>query len=230
MRDDVMNLISPYSKSIEERGVVPEGVLWPNARDLAIRFEVLLGAAGLGKATADSPIRLLDLGCGPAFLLDYLSANNALARVDYTGVDVAEVMIEHARARWPGHCFELRDVREQPFANDSFDFCIACGVFTARFGNSYPSMIDFTKGTLAAVWRSVTTGLAFNVMSKHVDWERDDLFHWPLDEVMRFCKSALSRHVLLRMDYGLWEVSVIVLREPLESTSLVPVAWLGKAR
>jgi SAM-dependent methyltransferase len=230
MRDDVLGLIGPFTKAIKEKGAIPQGVLWPNARDLANRFEVLLGAAGLGAATANSPIRLLDLGCGPALLLDYLSANNALARVDYTGVDVAEVMIEHARARWPDERFELRDVREQPFPDESFDFCIACGVFTTRFGNGYNTTVDLAKGTLAAVWNSVTTGLAFNVMSKHVDWERDDLFHWPLDEVMAFCKSALSRHVMLRLDYGLWEASVIVLREPVKSTSLVPEAWLPSAR
>lgn len=230
MRDDVLALIGPYTKAIEREGAVPQGVLWPNARDLATRFDVLLEAARLSRATAENPLKLLDLGCGPALLLDYLSANGALARVDYTGVDVAAAMIGSARARWPHNRFELRDVRDQPFANDLFDFCIACGVFTARLGASYPSMVNFAKETLAAVWNSVTTGLAFNVMSKHVDWERDDLFHWPLDDIMEFCKSALSRHVMLRLDYGLWEVSVIVLRNPVQSTSVVPEAWLGLAR
>ena len=195
-----------------------------------MRFDVLLKAAGLSAASAEKPLKLLDLGCGPGFLLDYLSVNGVLDRVDYTGVDVAEAMIGSARARWPHDRFELRDVRDQPFADDSFDFCIACGVFTARLGASYPSMVNFTKETLTAVWNSVSTGLAFNVMSKHVDWERDDLFHWPLDDVMAFCKSALSRHVMLRLDYGLWEASVVVLREPVQSTFVVPEAWLPPAR
>ena len=30
-----------------------------------------------------------------------------------------------------------------------------------------------------ALW----TGIAFNVMTKHVDWERDDLFHLPFDQL-----------------------------------------------
>ena len=229
MRDDIQTLIGHYSETIKERGVVPEGILWPNAPDLAIRFEVLLGGARLDKSTATRPVRLLDLGCGPAFLLDYLAANQADAHVDYTGVDVAEVMIGHARARWPDHRFELRDVRELPFPDEAFDFCIACGVFTARFGNSYRTMVDFAQSTLSAIWKSVQGGLAFNVMSKHVDWERDDLFHWPLDDIMEFCKASLSRHVILRLDYGLWEASVTVLREPVRLTSLVPQPWLGSA-
>src|SRR5689334_20294896 len=111
MRNDIRRLVAHYSGSLKERGVIPEGVLWPNAPDLAMRFEILLGAAGLGKSIAARPVRLLDLGCGPAFLLDYLAANQTIGHVDYTGVDVAEVMIGHARARWPHYRFELRDVR-----------------------------------------------------------------------------------------------------------------------
>jgi hypothetical protein len=85
------------------------------------------------------------------------------------------------------------------------------------------------QDTLKAVWPSVTIGLAFNAMSKHVDWERDDLFHWPLDDIMAFCKTDLSRHVRLRLDYGLWEVSTIVLKSPAARLGSVPVGWRSEA-
>ena len=81
--------------------------------------------------------------------------------------------------------------------------------------------------TLAAVWPSVTEGLSFNTMSKHVDWERDDLFHWPLDDVMAFAKANLSRHVAFNLDYGLWEVAVHVHRSPVQpaATSGMWLVW-----
>jgi hypothetical protein len=62
-------------------------------------------------------------------------------------------------------------------------------------------------------------------MSKHVDWERDDLFHWPLDEIMAFCKANLSRHVSLRLDYGLWEASAFVRNAPIPRNSRMPGRW-----
>jgi hypothetical protein len=39
-------------------------------------------------------------------------------------------------------------------------------------------------------------------MSKHVDWERDDLFLY----ILAFCKRDLSRHVSLRL---LWSVGSV---------------------
>jgi hypothetical protein len=62
-------------------------------------------------------------------------------------------------------------------------------------------------------------------MSKHVDWERDDLFHWPLDDIMAFCKRDLSRHVAFRLDYGLWEGATFVRRAPLVAASKTPRRW-----
>jgi SAM-dependent methyltransferase len=230
MRDDVRALTTAYSKTLDERGVTPEGVLWPNAADLANRYQILLGIRGPEPLRPDRAMRVLDLGCGPGFLLDYLDANKLLARVEYRGVDIVDAMIGHARSRWPDQVFELRDIRERPFAENAFDVCIACGVFTSRFGLGYRSMEVFVKETLKSAWPSVTKGLAFNVMSKHVDWERDDLFHWPLDNVMAFCKAELSRHVRFRLDYGLWEASVFVLRDAAVGSAFVPAVWTSGAR
>jgi hypothetical protein len=56
--------------------------------------------------------------------------------------------------------------------------------------------------------------MALNLMSKHVDWERDDLFHLPIDELLQFSRRELSRHVVIRHDYGLYEYTAYVYREP----------------
>jgi SAM-dependent methyltransferase len=225
MRGDIEQLTGIYSASLAAKGVTPGGVLWPNDQDLATRFEVLLGPIDFARHSAANPVKLLDLGCGPGFLLDYLAENGLLDRVDYTGVDVIETTMQHARRRWPQHRFELRDVRDRPFEADAFDYSVICGVFTVRFHNSHADMEKLVRETLRAVWPSVRFGLGFNVMSKHVDWERDDLFHWPLDDVMAFCKANLSRHVSLRLDYGLWEASALVRNAPLPRRSKMPARW-----
>lgn len=228
MREDVFHLTSRFEKAIEKGGVTPVGIMWPNATDLAVRFETLLSAIDFSQWSPEKKLRLLDLGCGPGFLLDWFRENNLLDRIDYTGVDVTEVTMKHARERWPSQRFELRDIREQPYAPDSFDFCIICGIFTARFENSYATMESLVHDTLRAVWPSVGIGLSFNTMSKHVDWERDDLFHWPLDDIMAFCKKEMSRHVALHLDYGPWETSAVVTRKPVAARTTTPANWFGE--
>lgn len=226
MRKDLEHLEAIYSAALAAAGINPKGVLWPRPADLAARYEVLLTPIAFADYSPQNRVRVLDLGCGPGFLLDFLAHNELLDAVDYTGVDVLETTMRHARMRWPRHRFELRDVRDNPFAVDEFDYCIACGIFTTRFSNSYAQMRSLAEQTLAAVWPSVRLGLGCNVMSKHVDWERADLFHWPLDDIMAFCKAKLSRHVSLRLDYGLWEVSALVRKAPVSLRRSCPPEWL----
>lgn len=225
MRKDIEQLIAVYSAALAEKGATPSGLMWPNAADLATRFENLLRGSGLSEP-ASKPLRLLDVGCGPGLLLDYLASNDLLSRIDYVGIDVFEATLDRARDRWPNHRFELRDVRERPFEEDAFDWALICGVFTGRFSLDYDGMEMLVQETLQAVWPSVMEGLSFNVMSKHVDWERSDLYHWPLDNIMAFCKANLSRHVDLRLNYGLWETAVAVRRTPRTSNSKIPNSWL----
>lgn len=225
MRDDILRLKVAYGDALAANGDTPAGVLWPNLSDLALRFEVLMAPVRNRLHAGEEKVDILDLGCGPGLLLDYLAANGWLDRVDYTGVDVFEPAIEHARRRWPGHRFEHRDLRQAPFAERAFDYGIMCGCFTFRATLGHWAMRAMVQQTLRAVWPSLTLGLGFNVMSHHVDWERSDLFHWPLDEVVSFCKADLSRHVSMRLDYGLWETAVFVSKAPAERQSRVPERW-----
>jgi hypothetical protein len=147
--------------------------------------------------------------------------------VDYLGVDVFDAPLALARTRWPQHRFELRDVRDSPLPPQSFDWALICGVFTGRFTLGREQMEQMAHETLEMAWSAARIGVTFNAMSTHVDWERDDLFHWPLDAIMSFCKDRLSRHVAVRLDYGLWEVAICARRTPVARASRVPPSWFG---
>lgn len=228
MRSDAKTLSANYLEGLTESGPTLAGVGWPNPYDLCQRFETLLSPLHLRTLPPGRKIKLLDVGCAFALLLDYLAENRLLDRVDYYGVDLFEETLDVARKRWPKHHFEVRDVRDRPFAPDAFDYCILCGVFQGRPGLQHDEMKAMAEATLRALWPSVTIGLGFTAMSKHVDWERDDLFHWALDDIMAFCKADLSRHVALHVDYGLWETSALVFKEARRRGGAVPAHWSEK--
>ena len=74
-------------------------------------------------------------------------------------------------------------------------------------------MVAFASDIIRAAFDTARIGIAFNVMSKNVDWERDDLFHWGLDELTAFLTKDISRRFVLRNDYGLYEYTVYVYRD-----------------
>jgi hypothetical protein len=77
---------------------------------------------------------------------------------------------------------------------------------------SYEEMFDFMSNTLKTLWLKTNKGIAFNVMSKLVDWERDDLFHVSMDEIGLFLKNNLSKNFVIRNDYKLYEYTIYVYK------------------
>ena len=59
-------------------------------------------------------------------------------------------------------------------------------------------------------------------MSKIVDWERDDLFHLPMDDAARLLHRLAGRHVRMRADYGLYEYTAYAYKRPSLSEPVRP--------
>ena len=75
---------------------------------------------------------------------------------------------------------------------------------------NFEQMFHFVKRVISLLFNRCRVGIAFNAMSKQVDWERDDLFHLPLDRMAEFVCKELSRHFVIRNDYGLYEYTTYV--------------------
>jgi hypothetical protein len=65
---------------------------------------------------------------------------------------------------------------------------------------------------LTKVFAKANKGIAFNVMSKAVQWERDDLFHVPADRLIGFLTEKLTRNFIIRNDYGLYEFTTYIYK------------------
>jgi SAM-dependent methyltransferase len=202
-------IVAHYEACLSRHGDNHMGVDWPRAADAGRRYAVMLGVI---PASAPRPIRLLDFGCGAGHLLEYIR-RNGLAGLEYHGLDISPMFISVCRGKFPDDSFRVVDVLEDGPELPEFDYVIMNGVFTEKCGLSHERMWEFVRGVLGRVWPQTRHGLAFNVMSKHVDWERDDLFHLSCDTLLAFLKAELSRHCVIRQDYGLYEYTTYVYRE-----------------
>ena len=92
------------------------------------------------------------------------------------------------------------------------DYIIMNGLFTEKCNLSYEEMKEYFEAFIKKAFELCNKGIAFNVMSKDVDWERDDLFHLPLNELSRFLTRDLTRRYIIRNDYGLYEYTTYVYK------------------
>jgi SAM-dependent methyltransferase len=171
-----------------------------------------------------NPFTVLDVGCGPGFAVPFLEERYGSITGKYLGIDISEMLIAQARRLWPSQRFEVRDIVASPLPDRIFDFAALNGVLTAKHTLSHQEMENFTCEILEHTWQATNRALSFNVMNPHVDWTRNDLFHWPLDRAAAFCIAKLSRHINIILDYGLYEYTVQVFRAPAPAGE-IPTAW-----
>lgn len=210
-RPSYLELVEHYEACLAAHGDTHRGVDWPDADDATTRYRVMLGLLDGRPRPADAS--LLDFGCGAGHLVDHLRRHGP-GHVRYLGADLSPRFIDLCRTKYPDLDFRCVDVLREPDALPTADFIVANGVFTEKRSLSWDAMWEHTRRMIAALHSRARIGLAFNVMSWHVDWQRDDLFHLPCDTLLAFLKAEVSRHVVLRADYGLWEYTTYVYREP----------------
>jgi len=165
------------------------------------------------ESRAGKPIVLCDLGCGTGELLAHIH-RRGLEDITYIGADRSAPALALARAKFPTATFIEIDVTspDADVGSIACDYLVANGVFTLKFELRYEQMWNFLAATIERLWPVVRQGLAFNVMSKIVDLERDDRFHVSMDDTARLLHRFAGRHLRLRADYGLCEYTAFAFK------------------
>lgn len=200
-----------YEGCLETHGATHQGVDWPSMDDLNTRFDVMTQGMDW---QSQAPLELLDVGCGPGLYLDYLQQRYAPAAYRYQGVDISPGMVAAARKRHPGTSFNAVDLIHTPPPTGSVDYAIFNGVFTVRNTLSIGEMTAFAGDLLSAVFPACRRGIAVNFMAPHADWYDEQLFYFSFDAAARLFKERLSRHIQFRSDYGLWEYTAFITKNP----------------
>jgi SAM-dependent methyltransferase len=203
-----LKIVEHYEKCLRIHGDNHLGVDWPNEEEALLRYKIMLEIIPPKKNYS-----LLDFGCGTANLFWYMNTYG-YQNIDYTGLDLSSDFVNFCKQKYPLINFLCVDIMETPDLIDKFDFIILNGVFTEKLELTFEEMFVYFKNQIRILFEKSNYGIAFNVMSKHVDWERNDLFHLPFDLLASFLKQEVSRNFIIRNDYGLYEYTVYIFKKP----------------
>jgi SAM-dependent methyltransferase len=195
-----------YSARFAEHGATARGVDWNGEAAQALRFDQLL-------RVVDRPglFSLLDYGCGYGALLTHLRA--AGSDCDYTGFDLSEPMIDHARGAFaadPAAHFSSDEAELR-----AADYVVASGVFNVRQDASAETWSAYVLESLDRLDALGRHGFAVNLLTSYSDPERmrEDLWYADPGKIFDHCRRSYSRNIALLHDYGLYEFTVVV-RKP----------------
>jgi SAM-dependent methyltransferase len=205
-----LGIVAHYEACLAKHGDTHLGVDWPNPEDARKRYRVMLDLIPR-RADGGRP-RLLDFGCGASHLYDYMLAEGR-DDVAYIGLDLSPEFVDLSRSKFPGNDYVCGDVLADESLLPSYDFAVMNGVFTEKRDMSFEDMFAYFERLATLLFERAGAGIAFNLMSKQVDWEREDLFHVPFDMLAAFLTKKLTRNYVIRNDYGLYEYTVYVFKE-----------------
>ena len=205
----VETIVKHYEDCFDKHGDNHKGVDWPDSQDALKRYDIMFDIL-----PKDEVCTLLDFGCGLGHFYDYLKSypiSKESGLIEYYGVDFSNKFINACHEKYGDFSFKQMDVLQNDCLDD-YDYIIANGVFTEKRELSYNDMFSYFKETIKVLYKHTKRGLAFNVMSKHVDWERDDLFHVSFDEMASFLTKEVNAKFVFNNHYGLYEYTVYVYR------------------
>jgi SAM-dependent methyltransferase len=207
IRKPYLNIVEHYENCFRRFGDSFKGVDWPKEEDALLRYKIMLELI-----PEQEKCSLLDFGCGTAFLYDFILKND-YQNINYTGLDISIEFIDVCKQKHPDKTFICTDILESPEQLGSFDYLVLNGVFTEKRDLTFDEMFDYFKNIIRLLYTKANKGIAFNVMTKHVEWEREDLFHLPFDLLVSFLKSEISQSFIIRNDYGLFEYTVYLFKD-----------------
>ena len=196
-----------YEKTFSKFGASSKGVDWGADEDVVLRYKNMLSVI---RAESTPPFSRLDVGCGYGGLLDYAIERDI--KMEYTGIDVAETMITHAKINCENGNFFVGDALHHPFEK-RFDYVVCNGILTQKLATTIRDMDCFANLLIQRMFELCEIGVAFNIMSNKVNFMVDNLYYRSPIEMLSFCFDNLSSKVRIDHAYPLNEYTIYVYRD-----------------
>lgn len=198
-----------YAEKFSTHGPSSEGVDWGSDQTkMLLRYDKMLSVINYAGENKPS---LLDVGCGYGGLRNYATSKNI--DLDYTGIDVANNMIEWAVANSAPGNFIHGDILDYEFEGQ-FDYVVCNGILTQKLETPGLQMDQFAAELIRRMFSLCRIGIVFNTMTTKVNYYSNNLYYRNPAELLAWCLSEISPHIKLDHAYPLYEYTIYLYRQP----------------
>jgi hypothetical protein len=162
------------------------------------------------KEILNEEITFHDFGCGCCDMYQYIKLNNIPLK--YSGTEIIQEMIDHARFKYPGIELYNRDVLKENI-KDRYDIVVFSGGLYLPGSIPQNDWKDFVFSIINKMWEMSNIGISFNLLTTHSDYKKDHLFYFDPVEMFNYCINNFSRFVKLDHAYPLYEWSISAFKE-----------------
>ena len=202
---DLSKIEKLYSENFDKFGIDSKSVGWNSPESQQLRFEKLMSVAA---DLLNKEFSINELGCGYGQLFKYCEANNYRLS-QFNGYDISEKMLDAARKYINS---DKANYYKESKIFTKADYTITSGIFNVKFEKQKSNWENYIKDTLVNMFENSTIGISFNLLTKYVDFESENLYYADPAFYFDFCKKELSRYVNLIHDYKLFEWTIVVKR------------------
>jgi SAM-dependent methyltransferase len=192
-----------YTDNLEKFGIDSKSVGWNSPESQELRFQKLCEVI---QDPANTPFSINELGCGYGELFKFFQMRS-YKLTEFNGYDISQKMLDAAneyvndeKAKW------IKDSKIRTKA----DYTITSGIFNVKFEEQKDNWENYIKDTLTNMFEFSNKGISFNLLTKYVDYEADNLYYGDPALFFDFCKRNLSPRVNLFHDYKLYEWTIVV--------------------
>ena len=194
-----------YRKSFAQHGDAPRATYNAGREVQDLRFERILRHL----IPTRSPFSIHDVGAGLCDLHRYLLDQGV--EHSYSGTDVVQEMIDHARNKYPEATLHNRDILGGAVA-DRHDFVVLSGLFNLPGSTEREAWKQFVLKMTDRMFEMAEVAVAFNFLSSYRTFTDPQLFYIDPAEILDHCMKRLSRFVILDHGYPLFECTATIFR------------------
>lgn len=173
----------------------------------------------------ESEFSILDVGAGVGDYFGFLNQFFSEKQITYQGLEITNEFCKIAEEKYSDISIDTRNILIDEV--ELYDYVVLSGIFHQRGEVSINDWNEFMKNILLKAFQISNKGIAFNVLSNYVDYQKDGNFYVNLTELQDFIVSKLSRFYSINHAYPLFEATVFCYK-PKEILKLYPQVTFKK--
>jgi hypothetical protein len=109
-------------------------------------------------------------------------------------------------------CKNILHISKKDIAKFRSDYVINCGLFTVKNDLNSREWWKYIQKMMINMFKLSKLGISFNLMKPNVDYKDSHLHYQSIDEVISFVEKNLSKKIIIKSDYNLWEYTCQIYR------------------